>query len=37
MSRDIFIALIAFLSSFIATLIVWLWELSNSEENSEEP
>lgn len=37
MSRDVFIALIAFLSSFIATLIGWLWELSNSEENSEEP
>ena len=37
MSRDVFIALIAFLSSFVATLIGWLWELSNSEENSEEP
>jgi hypothetical protein len=36
MSRDIFIALIAFLSSFVATLIGWLWELSNSEENNEE-
>lgn len=36
MSRDVFIALIAFLSSFIATLIGWLWELSNSEENNEE-
>ena len=31
MSRDVFIALIAFLSSFVATLIGWLWELSNSE------
>jgi hypothetical protein len=36
MSRDVFIALIAFLSSFVATLIGWLWELSNSEENNEE-
>ena len=35
MSRDIFIALIAFLSSFVATLIGWLWELSNSEETTE--
>lgn len=37
MSRDVFIALIAFLSSLVATLIGWLWELSNTEENSEEP
>lgn len=36
MSRDVFIALIAFLSSFVATLIGWLWELSNSEETTED-
>lgn len=36
MSRDVFIALIAFLSSLVATLIGWLWELSNSEETTED-
>lgn len=34
--RDAVIALIAFLSSFVATLIGWLWELINSEETTED-
>ena len=36
LSRDAVISLIAFLSSFVATLIGWLWELSNSEETTED-